>query len=339
MLIAAIVFASIHPFSLHAQTSNDFPASDPIVTPGTLDQDWNQQLNEALNRETIERSEVERIIEQEVDSAVNRNFAWTIGLLNTLLLLLIAMPIVGLSLLWLLRRSLMAKIVDELEQRIGEDLQTEFQRDRQDELRRDRLSDSDRRSATMNRSPTSSPADPSTSPSSNDGQATRLKEMVSMALSVQQTLSTAHQPLEESLDIPDQWGDRLDDLLDYHLDRAKQLERAAQHSEALAAYDQAIEIDPQNPIPHCARGALFVRLRRFDEAIAAFNRALEVQPDCAEACYGKACGFANLGHSDRAIVNLQAAIALSPELKNVAQSDPLLAAIRGQDWFQTEVVG
>jgi tetratricopeptide (TPR) repeat protein len=84
---------------------------------------------------------------------------------------------------------------------------------------------------------------------------------------------------------------------------------------------------------------LFVRLRRFDEAIAAFNRALEVQPDCAEACYGKACCLANLGQIDHAIINLQAAIALAPSLKNVAQSDPLLAAIRGQDWFQVEVVG
>lgn len=337
--IAVILVAALPSLLASAQTSDDFPASDPIITPEKLDQDWNQQLkqrlNKALSRETIARSEAEHFIEQTVDRAVHRNFSWTIGLLNALLLLLITMPIVGLILLWLLRRSLIAQIVEEVEQRIGAGPQAGLSADSQ----RDRLNDASPVSASMDRPSTPPPADSSTSPGSTDEQAARLKEMVSMALSVRQTLAAAHPPLEASVEIHDQLGDRLDDRLDYHLDRAKQLGRTAQYAEALTAYDQVIEIDPQTPIPHCARGALFVRLRRFDEAIAAFDRALEVQPDCAEACYGKACCLANLGQIDHAIINLQAAIALAPGLKNVAQSDPLLAAIRGQDWFQTEVVG
>jgi len=349
----------------------EFAPNEPIVAPGEA------MPNERIRE--LQRLEIERIIEREVDEAVSRNFSWTIGLLNLLLLLLVAAPISTIALLWLFRSSAIAQLVDEVERRFGENLQDELQRELRMELRaelRSQLRDDlqadlhgelQRQMASgvpapgADRPPTSAPpqvvtrsadpsdpsgpsdapqpSDPPADPANAAADEQRLKEMVSMALSVRQTLTDAHQTLEDSVQIQERIGDRLEDLLDYHLDRAKQLERAEQYTEALAAYDKAIEIDPTAPLPHCARGALFVRLQRFDEAIAAFDRALEVRPNCAEARYGKACCFASVGYGDRAIEELQAALTLRPELRVAAQSDALLAPLRDREWFQTEVVG
>ncbi|MGD1900808.1 MAG: tetratricopeptide repeat protein [Geitlerinemataceae cyanobacterium] len=380
LLLSAAGLAAALAAPAPAQDALDFSPTPPaeVAPSGAVDP--------ALQSVEIERVEIERIIEREVDESVSRNFGVTIRLLNTLLIFLIASPFLVVLLVWLFRSSAIAQLVDEVERRFGDDLRDELQQELraelqtelqaelraqlqaanlqtanlqtanlptnpQAELQREYLPathspESDRPSAPdFDRAPTSAPPQPvsdfvssnppnptghtdeppSPEPPTSTEDEQRLKEMVSMALSARQTLTDAHKTL--------------DDLLDYHLDRAKQLEREERYTEALTAYDKAIEIEPSAPLPHCARGALFVRLQRFDEAIAAFDRALEVQPDCPEARYGKACCFASVGYDDRAIEELRAALVSRPELRVVAQSDALLASLRDREWFQTEVVG
>ncbi len=56
---------------------------------------------------------------------------------------------------------------------------------------------------------------------------------------------------------------------------------------ALADYEEALRLDPENPSFHHARGIALLHLRRFEEAIAAYNTAIELKPDFGLAYKGK----------------------------------------------------
>lgn len=56
---------------------------------------------------------------------------------------------------------------------------------------------------------------------------------------------------------------------------------------ALAAYEEALHLDPENPSFYHACGNALVHLQRFEEAIAAYNSAIELKPDFGLAYKGK----------------------------------------------------
>jgi tetratricopeptide (TPR) repeat protein len=59
-----------------------------------------------------------------------------------------------------------------------------------------------------------------------------------------------------------------------------QLDRA---SEAVAAFDRAIELDPNLAEAWNNRGAALWQVRRFEEALASVERAIQIQPNYADA--------------------------------------------------------
>jgi len=56
---------------------------------------------------------------------------------------------------------------------------------------------------------------------------------------------------------------------------------------ALAAYEEALSLDPENPYFYHAWGNTLVHLGRFEEAIAAYDTAIELKPDFGLAYKGK----------------------------------------------------
>ena len=55
------------------------------------------------------------------------------------------------------------------------------------------------------------------------------------------------------------------------------LVRLRRFEEALAAYDQAIALDPSHASDHSNRGLVLVRLKRFGDALAAYHQAIAVR--------------------------------------------------------------
>lgn len=283
------------------------PEEPPFIAPAPADAtaDLDSQIDNRLRNSSVVRDAI--------NDAVDRNFAWTFGLLNILLLLLILFPIAGLALLWWMRREMVSQVVDEVENHLSDELKAEVSR----ELKADFASAS-----------SSGPGTPTAEPA-------QLKDMVSMALSVQNVMSNARHTIENSMQLQDRLNGRLQDVLELQMMQGRQLEANGQYTEAIAAFDRAIEVDERHPEAYCAKGTLLVSLQRLEEALATYAQAVKVAPDCAEAWYGIARCYALVGHQEPAIENLKKAIHLNPDLKAEAQESEAFASLREQDDFQS----
>jgi tetratricopeptide (TPR) repeat protein len=237
-------------------------------------------------------------------------------LLNLLLLLLILFPIAGVILLWRMRREMVSEVVNEVEGRLSDELKAEVSRELQGEL-------------TPGRS----------NPALSGQNPAQLKDMVSMALSVQNVMSNARHSIENSMQLQERLDSRLKEVMTMQMRQGEELAAAEKHAEAIAAFDQAIEVDGDSPQPYCAKAKVLVKLQRLEEALATYAKAAEVAPDSPQAWYGIARCYALVQHQEPAIENLKKAIALQPELKAQAQSDPDFANLREHEGFQTAVVG
>jgi len=98
-------------------------------------------------------------------------------------------------------------------------------------------------------------------------------------------------------------------------------------SAALAAYDEAIRINPGYALAWNNKGVTLSDLGRKDEAIIAYDQALKINPGYALAWFNKGVALSDLGRKDEAIVAYDQALKINPGYalawfnKGVALSD------------------
>jgi len=86
------------------------------------------------------------------------------------------------------------------------------------------------------------------------------------------------------------------------------------YEEALEAYDEAIEIDPENG--SLWKGKILIELGRFEDALECFNRSIGANPESAEAWYLKGSLLGEMGWLEEALFALNKTIELDPEDPN-----------------------
>jgi tetratricopeptide (TPR) repeat protein len=86
------------------------------------------------------------------------------------------------------------------------------------------------------------------------------------------------------------------------------------NDKAIANYDQALQLKPDNAGAYNNRGAAYGRKGDYARAIADFNQALQLKPDYAEAYNNRGIAYAGKGDYDRAIADFNQAIQLKPDL-------------------------
>ncbi|WP_242052201.1 tetratricopeptide repeat protein [Phormidium sp. FACHB-1136] len=82
---------------------------------------------------------------------------------------------------------------------------------------------------------------------------------------------------------------------------------------ALADYDQAVALAPDQPDPYLNRGAALERLERWNDAMADYSRVLEINPNDAAAYNNRGNAKAGLGDWDAAFQDYQQAVTLDPK--------------------------
>ncbi|BAZ70092.1 TPR repeat-containing protein [Fischerella sp. NIES-4106] len=73
---------------------------------------------------------------------------------------------------------------------------------------------------------------------------------------------------------------------------------------------------------------------RYEEAIASYDQAVEIKPDDHQAWYNKACCYALQRNIEQAIEYLREAINLNPEYREMAKTDSDFDGIREDERFQ-----
>ncbi|HTR85589.1 MAG TPA: tetratricopeptide repeat protein [Reyranella sp.] len=83
--------------------------------------------------------------------------------------------------------------------------------------------------------------------------------------------------------------------------------------EALASYDRAAALRPNDPEIVCNRGVALLRLRRSADALASIDRALELRPVYQQAHANRGLALVRLGRFDEALAACDRALALAPD--------------------------
>lgn len=79
---------------------------------------------------------------------------------------------------------------------------------------------------------------------------------------------------------------------------------------ALKLYDQALELDPENPVIWNNKATVLVKERKYEDALDAYDRALELNSEYPEAMIGKGSALNRLNRSAEAVGLFEKAIAL-----------------------------
>jgi tetratricopeptide (TPR) repeat protein len=86
---------------------------------------------------------------------------------------------------------------------------------------------------------------------------------------------------------------------------------------AIAAYVQALRLDPVNPQTRLALGGILYTLNRYEEALDQFKVAVELKPDLANAYYNLAWAYFKNNNPAQAYLAMQRVLALvSPETED-----------------------
>jgi tetratricopeptide (TPR) repeat protein len=95
--------------------------------------------------------------------------------------------------------------------------------------------------------------------------------------------------------------------------RGVALSELKRYEEAIASYDKAIEIKPDFFEAWSNRGAALSGLKRYKEAIASYDKAIEIKPDYFEAYYNRGNALGKLGRYDEAFASYDKAIEIKPD--------------------------
>ena len=88
--------------------------------------------------------------------------------------------------------------------------------------------------------------------------------------------------------------------------------RAGRSTEALAAYEQAIRLDPNFTLAYYNKGILLNELHRYEEALSAFEQAIRLDPNDANTYHDKGIALNELHRNEEALSSYDQAIRLDP---------------------------
>jgi Flp pilus assembly protein TadD len=109
---------------------------------------------------------------------------------------------------------------------------------------------------------------------------------------------------------------------------------AGRIEQALAEFDRAVQMVPDDPRALTLQGQSLTLLGRTDEALPPLNKALSLNPGNAEARYHRAGAHNLMSNPEAALADLRAALIADSTLKYLAGSSPYFQSLRNNPQFQ-----
>jgi len=85
------------------------------------------------------------------------------------------------------------------------------------------------------------------------------------------------------------------------------------YDEALAAFNWALELEPDDPVTLNNRGVTYRQMEKYDEALTDYNRSLELRPDDPDALNNRGNTYAELKRYDEALADYNRSLELRPD--------------------------
>lgn len=97
-----------------------------------------------------------------------------------------------------------------------------------------------------------------------------------------------------------------------------------QYREALAAFEQALRLDPHFADAYFGKGNAFYFMKRYEDALLAFEQAIRLDPHNAALHNNKGGALYMLGHYREALADYEQALRLDPHLVNAQRGRSLV---------------
>ncbi|MBE9187232.1 tetratricopeptide repeat protein [Microcoleus sp. LEGE 07076] len=98
------------------------------------------------------------------------------------------------------------------------------------------------------------------------------------------------------------------DLADTWNNRGVVLTRMQRYPEAIASYEQATTIRPQYPDAWNNRGVVLLELQKYQEAIGCYEQAIQAKPDYADAWNNRGVAFSKMQEYEQAVISYNQAL-------------------------------
>ncbi|WP_377475329.1 MAG: tetratricopeptide repeat protein [Microcoleus anatoxicus] len=98
------------------------------------------------------------------------------------------------------------------------------------------------------------------------------------------------------------------DLADTWNNRGVVLTRMQRYPEAIASYEQATAIRPNYPDAWNNRGVVLLELQQYQEAIACYEQAIQAKPDYADAWNNRGVAFSKIQEYEQAVISYNQAL-------------------------------
>jgi tetratricopeptide (TPR) repeat protein len=118
---------------------------------------------------------------------------------------------------------------------------------------------------------------------------------------------------EAFLDVADGIRKAVKELIkEQWLKEGNDLYKTNRYQEALAAYEQAISLDPDYAAAYNGKGDVLYWLKRYEVALAAYEQAIHFNPNLASAYKGRGKALSALNRYENALAAIEQAIHLNP---------------------------
>lgn len=312
--IALIALVGVQPVRA-AQLDPQFTAPSP-----TYNSFWEKldRLKEDHRLQEILEEDLERsiVIRSQIQTEVDRAFSHTTTLLNTLIGVLTFLPVLAAVSIWFIRRSVLNQIVAETKKQIQEEVESQLEQEIATELRK--------QAETFQQEIDQLKTE-------FKDQLSQLKDLFSDAQKEKDKIVQELAQITPSL-IPESTTPEIQKKIQFLTQKLERLKLAnvsftandyveqgkafyfeGRFEDAIASYDQAIQMEPDNARAWFSRGAALAKLQQFETALESYDRATQIKPDFAEAWFGKGFVLAKLQQLDEAIGSYESAIALKPD--------------------------
>ena len=124
--------------------------------------------------------------------------------------------------------------------------------------------------------------------------------------------------------------------------RGAALDSLGRHEEALADHNRSLELRPDDPDTLNNRGGALAKLGRYEDALADFNRSLNLRPGHPTTLHNRACTFSLTRRWGDSLVDLTAAIKIDEKHRQLARQDEDFEGLRNDpEWGPKfwEIVG